>query len=409
MELIKGKTLSDFIEQSEGMRIPEEKCQVVIREVMHAIKYFHSKGIVHRDLKPDNIIVLGYDTDDVSDLRIKLIDFGMSKFTKKGNKKINLSTYCGTIDFIAPEVFEGTGYDQSCDIWSIGVIAYFMLSGTPPFLGKDERQIQSNIITCNYSFSHHIWSTISGKAQEWLDGMLELNPQDRFTPDQALDHIWLSSQHSAKNNYMLHPMVLSNLHACHQPHFMHFEMLSLFTQFLDDGDIQAIRETFQNMDEDNTGTIEIDELKQAYESLNKIKESLQTRDPRTEAERIFQNEEWEILSTEKIDEILNKVDQDKNGCIEYSEFLAHCLTGKHLSRDNLLGFFRIMLPLNKTKHERDEASESMNEYITQNTIDAETVKDFFQRSGKVISVEEAKDMMDQCGQACGIEGFDGSS
>jgi len=102
---------------------------------MHAIKYFHSKGIVHRDLKLDNIMLQGLHTND---LRVKLIDFGMSKLTGQGNKKINLSTYCGTIDFIAPEIFEGTGYDKMCDIWSIGVIAYFMLSGMPPFEGKDD-------------------------------------------------------------------------------------------------------------------------------------------------------------------------------------------------------------------------------------------------------------------------------
>jgi len=138
MELVHGKTLSDFIEESENMRLSEEQCQVIIRQVMHAIKYFHSKGIVHRDLKPDNIIVQGGESEDLKDLRIKLIDFGMSKFTKKGKKKINLNTYCGTIDFIAPEIFEGTTYDLKCDIWSIGVMAYFMISGTPPFHGKDE-------------------------------------------------------------------------------------------------------------------------------------------------------------------------------------------------------------------------------------------------------------------------------
>ena len=193
MELVNGKTLSDFIEEAEGMRIPEEQVQVIIRQVMHAIKYFHSKGIVHRDLKPDNILIMGYESGDIEDLRIKLIDFGMSKLTKKGNKKINLSTYCGTIDFIAPEIFEGDGYDQSCDLWSIGVIAYWMLSGRPPFHGKDEVQIKFNITTCNYNYENPFWNTITKKAKEWIDGLLELNTSDRFTPDQALEHEWLSS------------------------------------------------------------------------------------------------------------------------------------------------------------------------------------------------------------------------
>jgi calcium-dependent protein kinase len=85
----------------------------------------------------------------------------MSKYTTKGNKKIDLSTYCGTIDFMAPEVFEGTGYDEKCDVWSIGVIAYFMLSGQPPFFGKDDFQIRTKIITCNFDFDGDQWMLVS--------------------------------------------------------------------------------------------------------------------------------------------------------------------------------------------------------------------------------------------------------
>lgn len=90
-----------------------------------------------------------------------MIDFGMSKITGKGNKKINLSTYCGTIDFIAPEVFDGKGYDKTCDIWSLGVIAYFLLAGMGPFTGKDDITIQSNIMSCDFSFDDPVWEGIS--------------------------------------------------------------------------------------------------------------------------------------------------------------------------------------------------------------------------------------------------------
>jgi serine/threonine protein kinase len=70
--------------------------------------------------------------DEENDINAKLIDFGMSKLTT-GSKKINLNTHCGTIDFMAPEVLEGKTYNEMADIWSIGVIAYFMLAGMPPF------------------------------------------------------------------------------------------------------------------------------------------------------------------------------------------------------------------------------------------------------------------------------------
>jgi serine/threonine protein kinase len=76
----------------------------------------------------------------------------MSKIIGKGKKKIEMTTSCGTIDFMAPEVVEGGSYDSSCDIWSIGVIAYFMLSGSPPFFGVDDTEICRKICSCNFVF-----------------------------------------------------------------------------------------------------------------------------------------------------------------------------------------------------------------------------------------------------------------
>jgi serine/threonine protein kinase len=161
MELVQGTTLADYLETFPHFKVPEDKCQIILRQVLNAIKYFHSRGIVHRDLKLGNILLQGAESGRNEDLIVKLIDFGMSKFTKKGNKKINLSTYCGTIDFIAPEVFQGTGYDDKCDMWSIGVIAFFMLSGSPPFMGKNDLHIQKKIITCDYDFDGPGWEGVS--------------------------------------------------------------------------------------------------------------------------------------------------------------------------------------------------------------------------------------------------------
>ena len=75
-----------------------------MREIISAINYTHSKHIVHRDLKTENILITGYKSGKLEDLHIKIIDFGLSNYTSKGGKKINLSTYAGTPDFMAPEV-----------------------------------------------------------------------------------------------------------------------------------------------------------------------------------------------------------------------------------------------------------------------------------------------------------------
>lgn len=97
--------------------------------------------------------MIGSETKKNNDLRVKLIDFGLSKHSKRGNKKIDLNTYCGTIDFMAPEVLEGKSYDESCDLWSIGVIAYICLTGELPFKGRDELGKLKNIVTCNFDFT----------------------------------------------------------------------------------------------------------------------------------------------------------------------------------------------------------------------------------------------------------------
>ena len=135
MELVRGIPLSDYL--IERGRIPEDQSQVIIYDIMCAMKYYHQQRIVHRDIKLDNIMLTGLESGDPRDIRVKIIDFGMSKLTR-GKKKINLQTYCGTIDFIAPEILEGNNYDCSCDSWSVGVLAYFILSGQPPFMGKDD-------------------------------------------------------------------------------------------------------------------------------------------------------------------------------------------------------------------------------------------------------------------------------
>jgi len=161
MELVRGIPLSDYL--IERGRIPEDYAQVIIYDIMCAMKYYHQQRIVHRDIKLDNIMLSGLESGDPRDIRVKIIDFGMSKLTR-GKKKINLQTYCGTIDFIAPEILEGNNYDCSCDNWSVGVLAYFILSGQPPFMGRNDIEISSKIMTCDYQMKPELWEPISKDA-----------------------------------------------------------------------------------------------------------------------------------------------------------------------------------------------------------------------------------------------------
>ena len=121
-------------------------------------------GIVHRDLKLDNVIVTGLDTDKEEDINVKLIDFGLAKHSQSNEGKVNLNTYCGTLNFMAPEVIEGKEYDLSCDLWSLGVIAFFILSGKPPFFGQDDVDLVRKIASNNYDFSQEQWKDLSSES-----------------------------------------------------------------------------------------------------------------------------------------------------------------------------------------------------------------------------------------------------
>lgn len=262
MELVRGKPLSTQVEDSG--KIDEPRCQVIMRQIMRAILYFNSRNIVHRDLKLDNVMIEGLDTGKIEDIRVKLIDFGVSKFTNSEGQKIDLRTYCGTLNFMAPEVIQGKSYDISCDLWSVGVIAFFILSGRPPFIGKDEHELIKKISSCNYDFEDEIWCQISKPAKTWIRSMLKVNPSERMTPEAALSHEWLSSPASAQFNYPIHPKVLISLHGCHHVHDLHFQLINVFTQYLFDKELKEIRETFQSIDRDHSGSIDVSELIDAF-------------------------------------------------------------------------------------------------------------------------------------------------
>lgn len=131
MELCKGGELFDFLIQSGSFT--EELAATYCRQMLSALSYLHAHNIAHRDLKPENFLIV----DDFDNTHIKLIDFGFAKNMSVNN---GMNTRAGTAYYISPEVLTGI-YTEKCDVWSIGVILYMMLSGYPPFDGQDDAAI----------------------------------------------------------------------------------------------------------------------------------------------------------------------------------------------------------------------------------------------------------------------------
>ncbi len=139
-EYCEGGDLTSFLMRNRVLN--EDLTRSIIRQLLTTLNYLHSKGITHRDVKLENILI----HKKQPELIIKLADFGTATFFFK-NKP--LTDVCGTPYYIAPEVLKGN-YNEKCDIWSTGVIAYLLLCGKPPFTGyeKNEFDIMCHVILC---------------------------------------------------------------------------------------------------------------------------------------------------------------------------------------------------------------------------------------------------------------------
>jgi len=132
-------------------------------------------------LKPENILF----ESKSREAQVKLIDFGLSKyFTPKGTGEIQslMRTKIGTPYYMAPEVLDGA-YDETCDMWSIGVITYCLLSGYPPFNAETDQQLFRKIKTCDYEFHNPEWSTVSQDAKDFIQGLIVPDSKKRMGPE----------------------------------------------------------------------------------------------------------------------------------------------------------------------------------------------------------------------------------
>ncbi|GES90731.1 putative calmodulin-dependent protein kinase type 1 [Rhizophagus clarus] len=146
----------------------------IVRNIIEAVKYLHDKDIVHRNLKPENIIFRT--KEDEFDLII--CGFHLSRIV--GSEVLN--TICGTPSYMAPEIFRNSGYGKPIDLWSIGVITYFLLFGFVPFDGNYEE------------IDEKCWEKVSDIAKDFINKLLTINPDSRLTAHQALTHPWLTDR-----------------------------------------------------------------------------------------------------------------------------------------------------------------------------------------------------------------------
>jgi calcium/calmodulin-dependent protein kinase I len=182
MERMRGGELFDRIVAKAYYNEKEARdtCKIVLEAVGHC----HSHKVAHRDLKPENLLLLSEDDDSA----VKIADFG---FAKRVKEPLSLKTQCGTPGYVAPEILEGTPYDERADMWSVGVILYILLGGYPPFIESTQRDLFRKIRKGDYEFHAEYWGTVSSEAKDLISNLLMVDYKTRLTAEDAMHNSWI--------------------------------------------------------------------------------------------------------------------------------------------------------------------------------------------------------------------------
>ena len=186
MEVLEGRELFDRIVQKQ--RYTERDAAGLLKTMIRAVLALHRAGIIHRDLKPENLVF----TTDAEDAEVKITDFGLAMVTSWPDVH---QTVVGTPNYVAPEVVSieprGPFYGPPCDVWSMGVILYILLVGYPPFYHDNVRELFKQIRKGAFEFHREQWKNISKEAVDLVRKMLVVDPRQRLTCEQVLQHPWL--------------------------------------------------------------------------------------------------------------------------------------------------------------------------------------------------------------------------
>jgi len=157
-------------------RLSEFRCATIVYEVSDALKYCHANKIIHRDIKPENIL-LGLQGE------VKLADFGWSVRTPSKRRE----TMCGTLDYLPPEMIEQKEYTFKVDNWTVGVLCYELLFGSPPFECNEQRETYRRIVNTTYTFG----DVIKERARDLIKRLLQYEAHKRLELDQVQRHDWI--------------------------------------------------------------------------------------------------------------------------------------------------------------------------------------------------------------------------
>ncbi|XP_076887805.1 calcium-dependent protein kinase 28-like [Bidens hawaiensis] len=302
MELCEGGELLDRILGKKDSRYSEKDAAFLVRQMLKVAAECHLHGLVHRDMKPENFLFKSKKDDS----HLKATDFGLSDFIKPGKKFTDI---VGSAYYVAPEVLKRKSGPES-DVWSIGVITYILLCGRRPFWDKTENGIFKEVLRNKPDFKRKPWPTISQSAKDFVKKLLVKDPRSRLTAAQALSHPWVREGGNA-SEIPLDISVLSNMRE-----FVKYSRLKQFAlralaSTLDEEELSNLKDQFQATDVDKSGAISLEEMKEA----------------------LAKDLPWKMKES-RVSEILEAIDSNTDGLVDFTEFVAATLHVHQLEEHN---------------------------------------------------------------------------
>jgi calcium-dependent protein kinase len=304
MELCSGGSLMDRL-ATEGV-YSEKEAADIMQKLFSGVLHLHSSFICHRDIKPENILFpIAHDYSEV-----KIADFGMA--CKFGDQP--LTKRVGTPYYIAPEVVQG-GYSKECDVWSLGVVLFVLLSGEQPFNGLDIDTILMNASCENFSFDSSVWRKISTNVKNLIKAMLRADPDFRISLSEAIEHPWF--RQTLQGLPVEVPVsILNSLKQHRAGNLLFNEAAKVIVRTLCNEDIYELRNVFRSLDTQRTGFITAEGLDRALQRAG------------------LDLAQGEIQSNLKA-EIIRPNDMLGEGKIKYTDFLLATLDFKKVLDDEL--------------------------------------------------------------------------
>jgi aurora kinase len=170
---------------TSGQNLSEDIVVSVVKQLLLALKYCHDNNIIHRDVKPENVLMF-------KDGQVKLTDFGLSEKVKDIHVS-NRNDICGTVEYLAPEIFLGNKYGYEIDLWTLGLLTYELL------IGNSLYTVRSLMYSLNDEIRWPSDNTLSTNVKNFISSLIKLDPKQRMTTKEALNHPFISQNDLSLN------------------------------------------------------------------------------------------------------------------------------------------------------------------------------------------------------------------